>query len=54
LLHRQKIVTGAVSSGEQLIAGVVDTGDKHKVSNNSANFRKNLKMAGKNLVTGFL
>ncbi len=28
---------------ENLIAGVNDTGDKHKVANISANFRENLK-----------
>ncbi len=32
-----------VYTGEQLIAGVVDTGDKHRVVNISANFFKNLK-----------
>ena len=30
-------------TGEQLIAGVVDTGDKHSFANISANFRKNSK-----------
>jgi hypothetical protein len=30
---------------EQLIAGVVDTGDKHSFANISVNFRKKLEMA---------
>ncbi len=36
-------MSGADDTGEQLITGVNDTGDKHKVANISANSRKNSK-----------
>jgi hypothetical protein len=36
-------VTTTPMSNEHLIAGVKDTGDKHKVVNFSTNFHKNLK-----------
>jgi hypothetical protein len=36
-------ITGVVHSGEQLITGVVDTGDKHKVANISVTLCLNLK-----------
>ncbi len=36
-------IAGAIDTGEKLMAGVVDTGNKHKVANISPNFHKNLK-----------
>jgi hypothetical protein len=35
--------TRGIDTSEQLIAGVIDTSNKHKVENISQNFRKNLK-----------
>jgi hypothetical protein len=37
------VITGAIDTGEKLMAGVVDTGDKHKVANISPNLHNNLK-----------
>jgi hypothetical protein len=37
--YRRLIIAGVVVTGDKLIAGVVDTGNKRKVSN----FRKHLK-----------
>ncbi len=37
------MIAGVVDTVDQLIAGVVVTGDKHKVANISTNFRKNSK-----------
>jgi hypothetical protein len=37
------IFASVIDTGEQVIAGVMDTGDKHSFENISANFRKNLK-----------
>jgi hypothetical protein len=47
---RQADVFETVSSpisftGDQLIAGVNDSGDKHKISNTSANFHKKFEMS---------
>jgi hypothetical protein len=36
-------IASVVDNGEQLIAGVVVTGDEYKIVNISANFCKNLK-----------
>jgi hypothetical protein len=33
-------LSGVVDANEQLFVGAVDTGDKHKVANIFANFRK--------------
>ncbi len=38
-----KFVSGVIGTAEQLIAGGVDTADKHSFANISANFRKNSK-----------
>ncbi len=37
------MIAGIIDTGDQLIAGVVVTGDKHKVLNIFANFRKHSK-----------
>jgi hypothetical protein len=41
--YRLLIIAGVVVTGDKLVAGVMDTGNKHKVVNISANFNKNLK-----------
>ncbi len=38
----QGVIAGVTYTGKQLIAGVVDSGNKHKIANISANFCKNL------------
>jgi hypothetical protein len=36
-------IAGVYNTGQQCIAGVIDTCDKHKIANISSNFCKNLK-----------
>jgi hypothetical protein len=36
--HQQQFIASIVDTSEQLIFGIVDTGDKHKVANISENF----------------
>ncbi len=37
-------ITGVIDISGKLMAGVVDTGDKHNVANISANFHKKFEM----------
>ena len=41
--HLHGVLVLVVDTAEQLIAGVVDTADKHSFANISENFRKNSK-----------
>jgi hypothetical protein len=40
----QGLIDGAVDTGEQPMAGVIDTGDKHLFANISVNFGKNVPL----------
>ncbi len=47
-----KDFAGVVDTGEQLIAGIVDTVDKHSFANISANFRKKIETVPMEILMG--